>query len=92
MDRSSPAFDPPRDRLPTLYEVLARKTKPPVDLFSFYIYMRDQQRSVDYLDFCTPLSAATTCPNYVVQSSSKRPILRRQAPSALPTPWTTWAK
>ncbi len=24
---------------------------PPVDLFSFYIYMRDQQRSVDYLDF-----------------------------------------
>lgn len=23
----------------------------PVDLFSFYIYMRDQQRSVDYLDF-----------------------------------------
>ena len=23
----------------------------PVDLFSFYIYMRDQQKSVDYLDF-----------------------------------------
>lgn len=47
MDRSEPRID----RLPTLYEVLARKTKPPVDLFSFYIYMRDQQRSVDYLDF-----------------------------------------
>lgn len=48
---SSPQFEARRDRLPTLYEVLARKTKPPVDLFSFYIYMRDQQRSVDYLDF-----------------------------------------
>ncbi|KAL9026924.1 MAG: hypothetical protein Q9196_004485 [Gyalolechia fulgens] len=44
-------FHAVRDRLPTLYEVLARDTKPPVDLFSFYIYMRDQQRAVDYLDF-----------------------------------------
>lgn len=40
-----------RNRLPTLFEVLSRRTRPPVDLFSFYIYMRDQQRSVDYLDF-----------------------------------------
>lgn len=40
-----------RNRLPNLYEVLSRQTKPPVDLFSFYIYMRDAQRSVDYLDF-----------------------------------------
>jgi hypothetical protein len=40
-----------RNRLPTLLEVLGRRTLAPVDLFSFYIYMRDQQRSVDYLDF-----------------------------------------
>jgi hypothetical protein len=40
-----------RRRLPTLFEVLSRYTLAPVDLFSFYIYMRDQQRSVDYLDF-----------------------------------------
>ena len=40
-----------RNRLPTLLEVLGRRTFAPVDLFSFYIYMRDQQRSVDYLDF-----------------------------------------
>ncbi len=40
-----------RNRLPTLFEVLSRRTLAPVDLFSFYIYMRDQQRSVDYLDF-----------------------------------------
>lgn len=40
-----------RNRLPTLLEVLSRRTLPPVDLYSFYIYMRDQQQSVDYLDF-----------------------------------------
>lgn len=40
-----------RNRLPTLLEVLHRRTLAPVDLFSFYIYMRDVQRSVDYLDF-----------------------------------------
>ncbi len=40
-----------RNSLPTLMEVLGRRTLAPVDLFSFYIYMRDQQRSVDYLDF-----------------------------------------
>src|SRR5579862_4996278 len=40
-----------RRRLPTLFEVISRRTYPPVDLFSFYIFMRDQQRAVDYLDF-----------------------------------------
>lgn len=47
----APQPDMQRNRLPTLFEVLSRRTLPPVDLFSFYIYMRDQQRSVDYLDF-----------------------------------------
>ena len=47
----SPVPDLNRNRLPTLFETLSRRTLPPVDLFSFYIYMRDQQRSVDYLDF-----------------------------------------
>lgn len=40
-----------RKRLPNLFEVLSRRTLAPVDLFSFYIYMRDVQHSVDYLDF-----------------------------------------
>ncbi|ODV93855.1 hypothetical protein PACTADRAFT_45361 [Pachysolen tannophilus NRRL Y-2460] len=39
------------NRLPTLYEVLNRKTRPPVDIWSFYCYMRDNQRAIDYLDF-----------------------------------------
>ncbi|KAI9709755.1 MAG: Bud site selection protein, Revert to axial protein 1 [Bogoriella megaspora] len=55
-----------RDRLPTLFEVLSRRTTAPVDLFSFYIYMRDQQRSVDYLDFWLDVSQhMMLCRHYV---------------------------
>lgn len=50
-----------RNRLPTLFEVLSRRTLAPVDLFSFYIYMRDQQRSVDYLDFWYVLVIMCMC-------------------------------
>ncbi|RPA83719.1 regulator of G protein signaling superfamily [Ascobolus immersus RN42] len=56
----------PRNRLPTLFEVLSRRTLPPVDLFTFYIYMRDQQRSVDYLDFWLDVSQhMSLCRHYV---------------------------
>lgn len=52
MESRTPTPDgSPRERLPNLFEVLSRRTTAPVDLFSFYIYMRDVQRSVDYLDF-----------------------------------------
>lgn len=50
-----------RDRLPNLFEVLSRRTVAPVDLFSFYIYMRDVQRSVDYLDFWYVLCVLCAC-------------------------------
>jgi hypothetical protein len=56
---TTPQPDMTRNRLPTLFEVLSRRTLPPVDLFSFYIYMRDQQRSVDYLDFWYELAASS---------------------------------
>jgi hypothetical protein len=46
-----PEFGDTRQRLPTLNEVLQWQTKPPVDLFSFHMFMRDQQRSLDFLDF-----------------------------------------
>lgn len=37
-----------------------------MDLFSFYIYMRDQQRSVDYLDFWLDVAQhMTLCRHYV---------------------------
>ncbi|KAI9376012.1 RGS domain-containing protein [Aspergillus egyptiacus] len=55
-----------RNRLPTLFEVLSRRTLAPVDLYSFYIYMRDQQRSVDYLDFWLDVSQhMSLCRHYV---------------------------
>lgn len=40
-----------RDRLPTLQEVLSRKTAPPVCLYNFYLYMRDREKVSEYLDF-----------------------------------------
>ncbi|KAJ8122103.1 hypothetical protein ONZ43_g1611 [Nemania bipapillata] len=62
----SPMPDLQRNRLPTLFEVLSRRTHPPVDLFSFYIYMRDQQRSVDYLDFWLDVAQhMSLCRHYV---------------------------
>ncbi|KAM7224518.1 protein rax1 [Rhypophila decipiens] len=62
----SPLPDYNRNRLPTLFEVLSRRTKSPVDLFSFYIYMRDQQRSVDYLDFWLDVAQhMSLCRHYV---------------------------
>ncbi|KAL7412490.1 RGS domain-containing protein [Mrakia frigida] len=39
-----------RDRLPTLDEVLLRKTRPPVDLFCFYIFLQ-REGNEDSLDF-----------------------------------------
>ncbi|KAL9044883.1 MAG: hypothetical protein Q9214_002013 [Letrouitia sp. 1 TL-2023] len=66
MDTPSPQPDRNRNHLPTLFEVLSRQTLPPVDLFSFYIYMRDQQRSVDYLDFWLDVSQhMSLCRHYV---------------------------
>ncbi|KAL8683394.1 MAG: hypothetical protein Q9186_000656 [Xanthomendoza sp. 1 TL-2023] len=70
--QQSPGSRP--NRLPSFIEVLDRKTKPPVDLFSFYIYMRDQQRSVDYLDFWLDVSQHThLCRHFV--SELRRSIL-----------------
>ncbi|CDK29118.1 unnamed protein product [Kuraishia capsulata CBS 1993] len=54
------------DRLPTLYEVLNRKTQAPVDLWSFYVYMRDSQQAIDYLDFWIDcVQHLNLCKNYV---------------------------
>ncbi|GKT41716.1 protein rax1 [Colletotrichum spaethianum] len=62
----SPQPDLHRNRLPTLFEVLSRRTLPPVDLFSFYIFMRDQQKSVDYLDFWLDVAQhMSLCRHYV---------------------------
>ncbi|KAL8694607.1 MAG: hypothetical protein Q9218_000789 [Villophora microphyllina] len=66
MQNSTMQFEAQRNHLPSLYEVLARKTAAPVDLYCFYIYMRDQQRSVDYLDFWLDVAQHTSlCRHFV---------------------------
>ncbi|KAH8597637.1 RGS domain-containing protein [Bisporella sp. PMI_857] len=70
MEQGLPSTESPAPvvltRLPTLFECLSRRTQPPVDLFSFYIYMRDFQRSVDYLDFWLDVAQhMSLCRHYV---------------------------
>ncbi|KAI9728536.1 MAG: Bud site selection protein, Revert to axial protein 1 [Cirrosporium novae-zelandiae] len=55
-----------RNRLPTLHEVLTRRTLPPVDLFNLYIYMRDEGKYVDSLDFWLDVNQhLVLCRHYV---------------------------
>ncbi|XDG07510.1 hypothetical protein ABKA04_007125 [Annulohypoxylon sp. FPYF3050] len=49
--KSTLASTKPLERQPTLSEILTRRAKRPYTLFEFYTYMRDIQRSVDYLEF-----------------------------------------
>ncbi|KAF8865433.1 RGS domain-containing protein [Acephala macrosclerotiorum] len=64
--RDSPTLGLNRNRLPTLFEVLSRQTLAPVDLYFFYLYMRDQQRAVDYLDFWLDVAQhMSLCRHYV---------------------------
>lgn len=39
------------NRWPTLFEILNKKTESPLDLWSFYVFMRDEENAIDYLDF-----------------------------------------
>ncbi|ODV90707.1 hypothetical protein CANCADRAFT_109872 [Tortispora caseinolytica NRRL Y-17796] len=53
-------------RLPTLFEVLNRSTVSPVDLWSFYIFVRDQHGAIDYLDFWLDIAQhMSLCRQYV---------------------------
>ena len=62
----SPVIDSRLNRLPTLYEVFNRQTDSPVDLWSFYVYMRDYQNAVDYLDFwIDAITHLRLCKDYV---------------------------
>lgn len=56
----------PLNRLPTLYEILNRRTEAPVDLWSLYVYIRDYQNAVDYLDFWIDvITHLRLCKDYV---------------------------
>lgn len=74
------------NRWPTLFEILNKKTLPPVDLWSFYVYMRDTQKSIDYLDFwIDSVQHMNLCKVYVkglkqslVQNEKYRDSLKQQ--------------
>ncbi|CAI5758632.1 unnamed protein product [Candida verbasci] len=54
------------NRLPTLGEILSNKSKTPVDLFTFYQFMKDVENKVDYLDFWFDLiNHLNLCKHYV---------------------------
>lgn len=72
-----------RNRLPTLMEVLSRRTLAPVDLFSFYIYMRDQQCSVDYLDFWLDVTQHMSLCRHYVRELRRSVLLETPEPEKL---------
>lgn len=46
--------------MPTLFEILNRFSRPPVDLWSFYVFLKEQYGGVEYLEFwidCAAYSA-----------------------------------
>lgn len=53
-------------RLPTLGEILSNKTKSPINLSNFYLYMQYVERNLDYLDFWFDLvNHLNLCKHYV---------------------------
>ncbi|OBA19076.1 hypothetical protein METBIDRAFT_47549 [Metschnikowia bicuspidata var. bicuspidata NRRL YB-4993] len=53
-------------RLPTLGEILSNKTKSPISLYNFYLYMKNVENNADYLDFWFDLiNHLNLCKHYV---------------------------
>lgn len=55
-----------KERLPTLYEVLLKKTSPPVDLWAFYTFLSQYPYAIDFLDFWIDMMAhVRLCKDYI---------------------------
>lgn len=68
-------------RLPTLGEILSNKTKSPVNLYTFYLYMKYVENNVDYLDFWFDLiNHLNLCKHYV--RGLRESIVRQSTHSA----------
>lgn len=79
-----------RERLPTLFEVLNRMSAPPVDLWTFYEFMRTHYRGVEYLDFW--LDAANhvkLCKLYVEGQELGRATAAKKSPTTQRQPLTS---
>ncbi|KAF8004317.1 hypothetical protein HF325_001765 [Metschnikowia pulcherrima] len=68
-------------RLPTLGEILLNKTKSPISLYNFYLYMKNVENNVDYLDFWFDLiNHLNLCKHYV--QGLRESIVRQSTHSA----------
>lgn len=62
----APQADTTEHRLPTLLEVLNLRTKPPVDLWCFYAFMKEEYKGIEYLEFwLAVVKHLSLCRNYV---------------------------
>ncbi|KAG0044688.1 Bud site selection protein, Revert to axial protein 1 [Gryganskiella cystojenkinii] len=72
---SSSSDDPRFQHLPNLWQVLHRKTLPPVCLFNFYLYMRDYERSSEEVDFWLDVTAHEVLWRLYVRATKRRQAL-----------------
>ncbi|KAF9356319.1 Bud site selection protein, Revert to axial protein 1 [Mortierella sp. AD094] len=75
---SSSSDDPRFQHLPTLWQVLHRKTLPPVCLFTFYLFMRDHEKSSEEVDFWLDVTAHEVLWKLYVRATKRRQILAAQ--------------
>ncbi|KAF9430247.1 Bud site selection protein, Revert to axial protein 1, partial [Entomortierella beljakovae] len=64
--------------LPTLWQVLHRKTLPPVCLYNFYLYMRDSEKSSEELDFWLDVTAHEILWKIYVRANKRRQAMAAQ--------------
>ncbi|KAF9132495.1 Bud site selection protein, Revert to axial protein 1 [Mortierella sp. 14UC] len=69
---SSSSDDPRSQHLPNLWQVLHRKTQPPVCLFNFYLYMRDDEKSSEEVDFWLDVTAHEVLWRLYVRATKRR--------------------
>ncbi|KAF9998425.1 Bud site selection protein, Revert to axial protein 1 [Entomortierella chlamydospora] len=75
---SSSSDDAQSQQLPTLWQVLHRKTVPPVCLFNFYLYMRDYEKSSEEVDFWLDVTAHEVLWRLYVRATKRKQALAAQ--------------
>ncbi|KAG0092105.1 Bud site selection protein, Revert to axial protein 1 [Podila epicladia] len=72
---STSSDDSRTHHLPNLWQVLNRKTLPPVCLFNFYLYMRDFEKSSEEVDFWLDVTAHEVLWRLYVRATKRRAAL-----------------
>ncbi|KAG0204565.1 Bud site selection protein, Revert to axial protein 1 [Mortierella sp. GBA30] len=65
-------------QLPNLWQVLHRKTLPPMCLFNFYLYMRDYEKSSEEVDFWLDVTAHEVLWKLYVRATKRRMAMAAQ--------------